>query len=92
MWSLLPVSKLAMNPKYSNSVPSTLIPLNVTDFPTLSPFTIPTTTSLNFTAICIVSTIQPVINGRYVYNTWDDEDNGPIFYNSIRDGYLYPHI
>ena len=57
-------------------------------------------------AFCISSSIQPDINGRYEYYSWDYRDNGAVFYmkrpvNHCSGGlcadileieyYLYPH-
>ena len=87
------ISTLVINIEYCRSVPSTLPPIqNFTTSSTTLSSTISSTTWLNLTAICIVSKIQTAINGRYVYDTWENKDNGPIFYNSVRDTYLYPHI
>ena len=43
--------------------------------------------------ICIAgSTIQSAINGRYEYESWSTNYNGPIYYNAKEHKYLYPWI
>ena len=36
------------------------------------------------------SEYKPIINGRYQYHSWNSMYNGPIYYNSIQNVYLYP--
>ena len=42
--------------------------------------------------ICIHSTINTRINGKYEYSLWDNQRNGPIYYNAVSTMYLYPWI
>ena len=52
-----------------------------------------TPSSHDVSAVCISgSTIEPIINGRYEYYSYNDDCNGPIYYNSQTNGYLFPHI
>eukprot|EP01084_Bolivina_argentea_P303166 523351_1 len=42
--------------------------------------------------VCITGSTLPGINGTYSYAFWDTHSNGPTYYNSITNQYLYPLI